>query len=89
MNPDAENSPPESSPPTSPLATDTIADKVVRFGCGAILGALVVSFLLSSVMAGGVGLVIFAAVIVGACGVLAVAYGEGFVDGLLKVMKEL
>jgi hypothetical protein len=71
------------------LATDTMADKAVRFGCGALMAGIAVAFLLSSVMAGGTGLILLATSIVLACGVLAVAYGESFIEGLLKVIEKL
>jgi hypothetical protein len=89
MSPDGEDPPPDSSSSPPALATDTVGDKLVRFGCGAFLGGLTVAFLLSSVMAGGTGLVVLAMVVVALCGLLAVTHGDRFVEGLLRFMDKL
>jgi hypothetical protein len=74
----------------TPLATDTLADKGVRFGCGALLGLLLVL----GVAEFGEGLTLEGFIAVGAlavagCGAFGVTHGERFFSGLLKVFKWL
>jgi hypothetical protein len=70
------------------LTRDTLADKTMRFGCGAALGVLIAvavvlaglgePFGLTGALIGGV---VFAAV----CGVLGLAYGNRFLEGLVRM----
>lgn len=73
-----------------PLADDTLADKAVRFVCGAFFGFLVV---LGVAEFGEVltleGYMLVGAVVVAACGALGVTHGERFFEGLLKVFRWL
>jgi hypothetical protein len=74
-------------------ARDTLADKRVRFGCGGLLGLLIVASVVISSAAifgdvlGFWSLMAFGALAVGACGVLGVTHGDRFFVGLLKVVK--
>jgi hypothetical protein len=77
-------------PERAPAFTvDTVADKAVRFGCGAILALLV---LLALGMVGfmepfGIPAVIaICLMVVAASGVLSVAFGEPFIRSLLKLI---
>jgi len=70
------------------LTRDTLADKTMRFGCGAVLGILIAvavvlaglgePFGVTGALMGGV---VFAAV----CGVLGLAYGKRFLESLVKM----
>ena len=73
---------------TPPLAEDTLTDKTVRFGCGALLGVAVMAYILMNV-SGGMGLVFVALVFVLVCGALAVTWGEGFFESMLRLIKWL
>jgi hypothetical protein len=80
------NDGPSQTPPA--LATDTLADKGLRFGCGAAIGVIVA---LTLAMFGdgfptGAGLA-FVALAVAVCGALAVKRGDTFVESLLKALN--
>jgi hypothetical protein len=78
------------TPPS--LTRDTLVDKGVRFGCGAVLAGLIV---IASAISGlgepvGVaGVIIAGLVFVLVCGWLSVTQGERFVRGLIKLMNWL
>jgi hypothetical protein len=76
----------------SPLSQDTLADKAVRFGCGAGLAVLVFLILVLSGVGepfGVSGVVAAGIVLVGASGVLSVLHGDRFIERLLKFIKWL
>ena len=69
------------------LAGDSLVDKSVRFGCGALLGMLIFAGL--ALFAEGIGLsglVALGIVLVAVCGAFAVTHGEPFFVGLLKLI---
>ncbi len=84
----------EDEPTTAPaFAKDTLGDKVARFGCGAILGLLVVMGLfLTGVfeLFGSVtGTAVGAAVLIILAGVACVTHGESAIQVLWKLIKWL
>ena len=75
---------------TTPLATDTLADKGVRFGCGGLLGFLLVLGVAEFGEALTLeGFIVVGALAVAGCGMFGVTYGERFFGGMLKVFKWL
>jgi hypothetical protein len=83
---DSSDDPPRVTTPS--LAEDTLADKAVRFGCGAVLGVAVMAYILMNV-AGSMGLAFVALVFVFVCGALAVAWGEAFFEKMLRLIQWL
>jgi hypothetical protein len=79
----------------SAFAVDTVADKAVRFGCGAALAFLIfvasAEFGLVSLAEpfGMAGLLTLGVVFIAVVGVLTVTHGERFVRALLNVVKWL
>ncbi len=73
------------------FAVDTVADKVVRFGCGAILVfLLLLALAILGVLPESFGtpaLVTLCVVLVIGAGSLSVSYGEPFIRALLKLIK--
>ncbi len=77
----------ESSPVLGRL---THADRLTRFGCGAILAGLVAFVMLLSGgldLFGWPGAGVVGALLIGACGVLSAAYGDRFIRFLLKAAE--
>jgi hypothetical protein len=76
----------------SAFAVDTIADKAVRFGCGAVLASLIVVALVIfglPVPFGMAGVVTLGILFIGAAGLFSVTHGERFIRGLLRVIAWL
>ncbi len=74
----------------SPLATDTLADRAVRFGCGAALALLLalgtIFFGIADAVSTGAA-VVCVAVVVGVAGVSSVLFGERVILGLIRLIK--
>ena len=74
------------------LGNDTVADKAVRFGCGAALGALLVLGVAMTGLAeafGMTGLLVAAVFLTAFAGLAAVTHGEPAIHSLLKAIKWL
>jgi hypothetical protein len=88
---------PAEDPAAAPLfRKDTAADKAVRFGCGAILGALVaVGGLMAGLITGlpepfgMTGVIVGIIVLIGGAGLVCVTHGEPAIQVLLKLIKWL
>ena len=71
----------------SSLSNETVSDKAVRFGCGAVIGvAILVSLVIYGVVEDERGLVVGGIAVLG-CGILAALGGDRAVGALLKVLK--
>ena len=82
--------PPEHEPSATPsaLATDTWADKGVRFGCGAAVGLVVV--LTFAVFGDGLptdAALLFLVAAVAVSGLLALKHGDRFFESLMKALN--
>jgi hypothetical protein len=72
------------------FAVDTLADKAIRFGCGAVLASLiVVAVVMFGLLEGIPALATVSVVFIGGAGVFSVTHGERSIRGLLKVVKWL
>ena len=77
---------------SSGLSTDTMADKAIRFGCAAMLAPMVI---LAAVWIGvfefmSTGALLVVTLVVAVLfGILGVAQGDGFIVGVLNVLKKL
>jgi hypothetical protein len=74
------------------LVRDTPAEKAVRFGCGAALGALMMLGIVMTGLAepiGMTGVLVAAGVLTVSAGLAGVARGEPAIRGLLKAIKWL
>ena len=88
----ADDDQPEEAEGGSAFAVDTIADRAVRFGCGAILASLIVVALVMfglPVPFGMAGVVTLGILFIGAAGLFSVTHGERFIRGLLRVISWL
>jgi hypothetical protein len=83
IGPDAQ---PDAQEDARFLLRDTVLDKGVRFGCGTLLGMLMVAAVaITEVGLSLGGTVVLGALFVSACGILAVSQGERFIRGLLRL----
>jgi hypothetical protein len=79
------------------LAKATPADRLARFGCGAILAGLIsIAIVLYGGLdvfgptgAGVTAVVVVGVLFIGACAVLSAAYGDRFLRALVKLAKWL
>ena len=74
------------------FAKDTPFNKVLRFGCGAILGGLiVVGVLMFGLLQpfGATGVIIGSVIAVGVSGLVSVTHGEAAIRVLLKLIRWL
>ena len=76
----------DSQQPRRPLLADTHSDRALRFGCGAVLGALIMLGVgLGGVAQGDLGLFLFLALlVVVACGVFGASHGDRFFHAILR-----
>ncbi len=69
------------------LAKQTLADKAMRFGCGAVAGALVASGLVFGLELVDLRIVVGCVLAFGAaCGSVTVVYGDRMIKKLLKAI---
>ncbi len=74
------------------MSADTAVDKALRFGCGALLGGLVLlTFGLLGLGEGlsGSAVGVIALILVVAAGLAGLGFGERFLQSLLKLVKWL
>jgi hypothetical protein len=90
----ADDDPAEELEDGAAYAVDTVADKAVRFGCGAALASLIfvgsVVFGLAGAWPFGMaGVVTLGILFIAAIGLFSVTHGERFLRGLLNVVNWL